>query len=120
MLTGIPAGVVTSDVLHVHRRDPGGHAATQPRDPAGQHAEVRSACVGGDVAGFPNGRRVTDDVVTIELQAIAGATIPLVDKSYTPDKAIADVSDGDTGAGLTFLPSFPYLGTPYSGYNTPA
>jgi len=33
-------------------------------------------------------------VVTIELQAIAGATIPLVDKSFTPDKALADVSDG--------------------------
>jgi hypothetical protein len=76
--------------------------------------------VGGDVAGFPNGRRIMDDVVTIELQAIAGATIPLVDKSFTPDKAIADVSDGVSGAGLTFLPNFPYLGTPYSGYNVPA
>jgi hypothetical protein len=57
-----------------------------------------------------------DDVVTIELQAVAGATIPLVDKSFTPDKAIADVSDGLHGAGLKFLSKFPYLGTPYSGY----
>ncbi len=76
--------------------------------------------IGGDVAGFPNGRRIIDDVVTIELQAIAGATIPLVDKTFTPDAAVADVSDGVTGAGLTFLPSFPYLGTPYSGYAVPA
>ena len=30
--------------------------------------------LGGDPAGFPNGRRVTDDVVTIELRAIAGVT----------------------------------------------
>ena len=29
--------------------------------------------IGGDAAGFPNGRRLADDVVTIELQAIAGA-----------------------------------------------
>ena len=34
--------------------------------------------VGGDLAGFPNGRRVFDDVVTVELRAIAGLTYPLV------------------------------------------
>ena len=43
--------------------------------------------VGGDPAGFPNGRRVFDDVVTVELRAIAGVTVPLVDHSYTPDAA---------------------------------
>jgi len=32
--------------------------------------------LGGDLAGFPNGRRVADDVFTIELRALAGATIP--------------------------------------------
>jgi hypothetical protein len=32
--------------------------------------------LGGDLAGFLNGRRVFDDVVTIELRAIAGAGIP--------------------------------------------
>ena len=37
--------------------------------------------LGGDLAGFPNGRRVFDDVVTIELRAIAGATYPLVNKA---------------------------------------
>jgi hypothetical protein len=35
--------------------------------------------LGNDLAGFPNGRRPTDDVVTIELKAVAGATIPLAD-----------------------------------------
>jgi hypothetical protein len=119
LLTGIPAGVVSptfstltgttlADVLRLNVAIP---AATSP-NPLG--------VIGGDVAGFPNGRRIIDDVVTIELQAIAGATIPLVDKTFTPDAAVADVSDGVTGAGLTFLPSFPYLGTPYSGYAVPA
>ncbi|TMB92844.1 MAG: DUF4331 domain-containing protein, partial [Chloroflexi bacterium] len=32
--------------------------------------------IGGDLAGFPNGRRVFDDTVTIEIRAIAGVTIP--------------------------------------------
>ena len=116
LLTGIPPGVVSpsfstftgatpADLLRLNLAIP---PASKP-SPLG--------VVGGDVAGFPNGRRVTDDVVTIELRAIAGATIPLVDKSFTPDKAVAAVSDGLTGAGLQLLEDFPYLGVPYSGYD---
>jgi hypothetical protein len=119
LLTGIPAGVVSpnfstftgatqADMLRLNLAIP----ATTTPNPLG--------VVGGDVAGYPNGRRIMDDVVTIELMAVAGATIPLVDKTFTPDGALKDVSDGVTGAGLTFLASFPYLGTPYSGYNVPA
>ena len=52
--------------------------------------------LGNDLAGFPNGRRPTDDVVTIELKAVAGATIPLVDKTYTADEAVAVVNQGVT------------------------
>ncbi len=50
--------------------------------------------LGGDLAGFPNGRRLTDDVVTIELRAVAGATYPLVQPAYTPDGAVAAIEDG--------------------------
>jgi hypothetical protein len=83
--------------------------------------------LGGDPGGFPNGRRVFDDVATIELRAVAGATLPLVDPSFTPDGAAAAVDFGltksatDTTAKGTeaYLPSFPYLGTPYSGFSTP-
>jgi hypothetical protein len=119
LLTGIPAGVVGAD----YSTFTGTTQADMLRlNLAIPPAATPSALgvLGGDVAGFPNGRRITDDVVTIELQAVAGVTIPLVDKSFTPDKAIAAVSDGVTGAGLTFLPSFPYLGTPYSGYSATA
>ena len=51
--------------------------------------------LGGDVAGFPNGRRVFDDVMTIELRAIAGATYPLVDSVHAGrgGPAIADGRD---------------------------
>ena len=44
-----------------------------------------SACSVATSPGFPNGRRPKDDVVTIELRAIAGATFPLVDPTFTPD-----------------------------------
>ena len=74
--------------------------------------------VGGDAAGFPNGRRIDDDVVTIELRAIAGATIPLVDSSFTPDDAAAAIEDGTTNTNAPLLANFPYLGLPGGGLQT--
>jgi hypothetical protein len=78
--------------------------------------------IGGDLAGFPNGRRVSDDVVTVELRAIAGVTVPLVDKKFTPDAAAGLVTDGLTAASVPsgYLSTFPYLGVPYSGFDTPS
>jgi hypothetical protein len=86
--------------------------------------------LGGDLAGFPNGRRVFDDVATIELRAVAGATLPLVVKTFTADGAAGLVDFGLTkpadGTDLTaigtekYLPAFPYLGVPYSGFSNPS
>jgi hypothetical protein len=76
--------------------------------------------VAGDPAGFPNGRRVFDDIVAIELKAVAGATIPLVDPSYTPDGAAALLADGTSSAAHAYQATFPYLGRPRDGYHTPA
>jgi Domain of unknown function (DUF4331) len=113
LMTGIPAGVVpgfqnftgpvAADMLRLNVAIP------PSRDPK------PLGLVGGDAAGFPNGRRVTDDVVTIELRAVAGATLPLVDPSFTPDAAAAAIADG-TAPPAGFLPSFPYLGHPISGF----
>jgi hypothetical protein len=119
LLTGIPAGVVSKSFSTLTGSTQADMLRLNLAIPPASSPSVMGV-LGGDIAGFPNGRRVADDVVTIELQAIAGATIPLVDPSFTPDKAIADVSDGVTGAGLTLLKNFPYLGTPYSGYDVPA
>jgi hypothetical protein len=78
--------------------------------------------VGGDLAGFPNGRRVFDDVVTIELRAIAGLTIPLVDSSYTVDAVVTNpaFSSGITPAADRYQEHFPYLGSPHDGFSTPS
>ncbi|MHB1533437.1 MAG: DUF4331 domain-containing protein [Acidimicrobiales bacterium] len=75
--------------------------------------------LGGDLGGFPNGRRVTDDVVSIELKAVAGATIPLVDKTYTPDKAVSAVTQGVPANPLAYQSSFPYLADPHPGFSNP-
>ena len=56
--------------------------------------------------------------MTIELRAVAGATYPLVAPSYTPDGAVNLIEDGTFNKpGRVLLPSFPYVGTPYAGYN---
>ncbi len=116
LLTGIPKGVVPgfqnftgpveADMLRLNLAIP---PAASP-DPLG--------LVGGDAAGFPNGRRVDDDVVTIELRAIAGATIPLVDPSYTVDGAAGLVKDGTTDTNTPTTDTFPFLGNPGGGYQT--
>ncbi|MBV8160025.1 MAG: DUF4331 family protein, partial [Acidimicrobiia bacterium] len=84
--------------------------------------------LGGDLAGFPNGRRVFDDVTTIELRAIAGATYHLVHPSFSPDGAASLVTDDLTSSPsdlaakntVQYLTSFPYLGSPNSGFTNPA
>src|SRR5262249_8568252 len=70
--------------------------------------------VAGDPAGFPNGRRLLDDVVTVELRAIAGLTIPLVDPSFSPDGAASLIQDGTALPPASnnlpaFLNAFPYV-----------
>jgi hypothetical protein len=122
LLTGIPSGVV-----------PGFQNYTGPRQADLLRLNVaipptpspsNLGLIGGDPAGFPNGRRVFDDVATIELRAIAGVTLPLVDPTFTPDAAAGAISMGLTSGptDLTalgtekYLPQFPYLGVPTSGF----
>jgi Domain of unknown function (DUF4331) len=119
LLTGIPSGIVpgfqnfTGPVLADMLRLNTSIAPSKKPNELG--------LIGGDPAGFPNGRRVFDDVVTIELRAIAGVTVPLVDKSFTPDAAAGAVTDGLTAGSVPsgYLDTFPYLGVPYSGFSTP-
>jgi hypothetical protein len=124
LLTGIPAGIVPG---FQNELTSGGVMADMLRlnvfyPPAKKPNAF--GLLGGDVAGFPNGRRVWDDVTTIEIRALAGATLPLVDKSYKADKAAGEVSQGLTntaGTDITalgterYMTSFPYLGRPYGG-----
>jgi Domain of unknown function (DUF4331) len=75
----------------------------------------RLGLLGGDVAGFPNGRRVFDDVVDIALRAVAGGTPFTPATNVAPNNALGDgVSNND----LLFLTRFPYLSTPHSGNTT--
>jgi hypothetical protein len=116
LLTGLPAGIVPGFQNYT-----GAAYADQLRlnmAIAPSSAPNALGILGGDLAGFPNGRRVFDDVVSVELRAIAGATYPLVDPSYVPDAAAGKLTDGLDSSSTSYLSSFPYLGTPQSGYQT--
>lgn len=76
----------------------------------------RLGVLGGDVAGFPNGRRLADDIVDASLQAVAGAAYPLFHPGFTPDPLAGKLGDGVDGPARPFTNSFPYLATPYRGY----
>ncbi|MEE8601816.1 DUF4331 domain-containing protein [Euzebya tangerina] len=69
---------------------------------------------GAEADGFPNGRRLYDDVTDITLLALAGATVPGVDPA-----TVAPLSDGTLTNDLPFLDTFPYLAQPHSGYYSP-
>jgi hypothetical protein len=71
----------------------------------------RFGVLAGDTAGFPNGRRLTDDVVDIELRVIAGALLP-------PEKGGKQIPLGD-GVDVNdkpFRAAFPYVANGDSGF----
>jgi hypothetical protein len=120
LLTGIPAGLIPGFQNFTGQTQADEMRLNTAIPPTGKPSIY--GLLGGDLAGFPNGRRVFDDVVAIELRAIAGATYALVDKNYTPDPAAAQVDDGVTPDSLDipYLNRFPYLGVPNSGFFTPS
>jgi hypothetical protein len=68
--------------------------------------------LGGDLAGFPNGRRVGDDVTDTALRVMAGAT-PLTPAFNTGINA--QLTDGVTFNDVPYRSNFPYLASPQSG-----
>ena len=70
----------------------------------------RFGVLAGDLAGFPNGRRLTDDVVDIELRVIAGALL-------SPPKNIP-LGDGVDQNDKPFRSQFPYVALANDGFNS--
>jgi Domain of unknown function (DUF4331) len=119
LLTGIPSGIIKgfqnftgatqADFLRLNMAIP----------PSSNPSLL--GLLGGDLAGFPNGRRVFDDIVAVELRAIAGVTIPLVDPTFKSDAAAGEINDFfpvHIPDGVRYEEHFPYLGNPFGGYES--
>jgi hypothetical protein len=100
LLTGIPkvnfTGSKLADLLRLN--------LTIPPTPAGKIS--RFGVVGGDNAGWPNGRRLVDDVIDVAEQAVAGF---LVGKKVP-------LGDGVNGGDVPNMKTFPYEALPHEGY----
>ncbi len=68
-------------------------------------APNRMGVLAGDTSGFPNGRRLTDDVIDITLQAAVGVL----------GGVRTSLGDGVNVNDVPFRASFPYLAQPHSG-----
>ena len=120
LLTGVPTlnntGTVKADLLRLNTQ------FTAP--PAG--TGNRLGLLAGEFSGFPNGRRLEDDVTDIEIRAVACGYGPVVgpiiesfgfcngNANRTPNNVLAD--GVDTNADNAFMPTFPYVAVPNRGY----
>jgi hypothetical protein len=100
-LTGVnglnrPANPVQSEML---RLNTGIRASRDGR---------RLGVIDGDRGGFPNGRRLADDVVDIALQIVEGELVGLKN----------DLGDGVDANDKPFEPAFPYVALPHAGSGT--
>jgi hypothetical protein len=120
LLTGVPGlnftGQTKADLIRLNTGIP-------PSGPVG--TGNRLGVLAGDFAGFPNGRRLEDDVTDIELRAFAcgygPVAGPLIESfgfcdgnaNRTPNNLLGDgVDENDR----PFHVGFPYAGEPHQGY----
>lgn len=102
-LTGIPGlnqppGVKPSEMLRLNM-------STPVCEPGTCGSYSRLGVIGGDVAGYPNGRRLPDDVIDISIQVMEGELVG------NPN----DLGDGVDQNPEGFRPAFPYVQVPTSG-----
>jgi hypothetical protein len=116
LLTGVPGlnftGSRKADFLRLN-------TSIAPTAAAG--AGNRLGVLGGDLAGFPNGRRLEDDIVDIDLRAFAqgygaflNGLLGLPNKS--PNNLLGDGVDKND---VPFSIHFPYVASPHQGYQVP-
>ena len=129
--TNTPATGVAAEMLRLNTGIPATAEASQNR--LGLLGGLLAG-PGGDLAGYPNGRRPNDDVVDISLVAAMGglcqangtantyklgatcnpSNVPLGTMSYNLHDGVDQAGPKVKAAG-PLLPGFPYLGTPLPG-----
>lgn len=123
LLTGVPGlnlskdrmgKVRQADLLRLNTAIP--PCTADPVDDTGTCQ--RTGVLAGDLAGFPNGRRLEDDVTDIELRAVADGYGAFLNTNFglpnlSPNN---QVGDGVNANDQPFLSSFPYVATPRQGY----
>ncbi len=104
-----PMNVVPSDMLRLN--------VTTPVCQKGSCASYSNlGVIGGDLAGFPNGRRLNDDVVDVAERVVAGILAGNPCCTGFPNNALGD---GVNDPYVQPMAAFPYVADPYDGFNYP-
>ncbi len=112
-LTGVnglnrPAGVVPGEMLRLQT-----NTSIIPVRPRGMQSEL--GVLGGDLSGFPNGRRPGDDVVDISLRVVMGVLFPDAGQpGGCAPGGLLPLTDGAFHNDQNYDGMFPYLRTPIS------
>jgi hypothetical protein len=106
-LTGLPGlnqppVVTASEELRLNTN-------TAPCEPVTCSTYSTLGVIGGDNAGFPNGRRPADDVLDVALKVVVGGC--LINNSCSTNT----LTDGVNANDVSFQGTFPYLALPHSG-----
>jgi len=129
-LTGIPGA--TRPPVQMDPADPGAGLGAVPSElmrlnvavpPTPFGSQNRLGVIAGDLAGYPNGRRPGDDVEDITVRVAAGVLLPgnacaggTANCNQAPNNIFGDgVNQNDR----PYRTSFPYLASPWSGYENP-
>jgi hypothetical protein len=125
LLTGVPGlnftGTAPADLLRLNTALKPGTQGACPGGTASNATPDRMAVLAGDLCGFPNGRRLGDDVVDIELRAIAQGYGSFLNSAFglpnlSPNNLVGDGVDANDEP---FSTTFPYVATPHQGYEVP-
>ena len=74
-----------------------------------------------DLCGYPNGRRLADDVIDIDLRVFAQGYGAFLNRAFglpnkTPNNLLGDGVDAND---VSFSNTFPYVASPHQGYEVP-
>jgi hypothetical protein len=115
LLTGVPTlnftGATKADLLRLN-------TSIAPSGPVG--TGNRLGVLAGQFAGYPNGRRLEDDVTDIEVRALACGYGPILAGALglcnlSPNNVLGDGVDAND---KPFGTSFPYVASPHQGYES--
>ncbi len=110
-----PAGVRPAEMIRLNTAAP--FRPNTPGSLCKPKPDYALGLLGGDACGFPNGRRLQDDVTEIELLAVAGAAYPVLTAgtfSFNP-ALVGVLNDGLYRNDRTFRSKFPYVAQPNQG-----
>jgi hypothetical protein len=129
LLTGVPGlnftGNTDADLLRLNTNiKPGVNGACFGGTPSAAMPDRLGVLANPspDLCGYPNGRRLGDDIIDVELRAVAQGYGPwLAANLGLPDKSPNDlVGDGVDQNDVPFSSTFPYVASPHQGYEVPS